>query len=381
MKNYGFILLLIFQLISCVKNEQKFKSHFRTQKIIPEYASGFLIEKSNGFSVLKILNPQNKTTDTLTYYFIPKVNKVPKSLLAEAEKNTIIRTPIERIIVTSTTDIPLLEALRKENSLIGFPEPKYISSPKTRKIIDSRKVADVGNLLSLNTETILNLNPELIVGFSSGSSSKNFNLFQRSGIPVLMNSSWLEKHPLGRAEWLKVFGLFFQKEKEAEVFFNKIKFNYLEAKKTAKKATNHPTVLSGNMYKDVWYVPGGNSFAAKLIADANANYLWASDENTGSLPLNFEAVFEKAKEANYWIGGGNFKTLKELGNFEEKYKLFDAFTNKNVFTKDLIKGETGGILYYEQGALRADWVLKDLIKIFHPNLAPDYPFHFYQKLN
>ena len=267
-----------------------------------------------------------------------------------------------------------------EHTLVGFPKHKYISSSKTRELIDAGLVKDIGSLLSLNTEMILDINPEVIVGFSSNSDNKAFELLERSGIQTLMNGSWLESHPLGRAEWIKIYGHLFHKETQADDYFKNIETNYNNAVTLAKQATAKPTVLSGNMYKDVWYVPGGNSYAAKLIADANGDYYWKNNTDTGSLSLSFESVYDTAAKADIWIGGGKLTTVNELIQFEEKYNLFDAVKNGNVHSKDLKKGPTGGILYYEQGSLHADWLLLDLVKILHPNLVPDYSFHFYQKL-
>ncbi|WP_010180786.1 ABC transporter substrate-binding protein [Aquimarina agarilytica] len=372
-----FIFCLVSSLVSCKKQtsaKAKIALHHSAEKI--SYADGFVIYKSENYTKLQVNKPWPNAVDTLTYYFVPKNKVIPETI----KNQKIIRTPVERVLVTSTTDIPLLEALGVERTLVGFPEPKYISAKKTRKRIDAGQIKNVGNLLNLNTELILDLQPELIVGFSSNANVKAFDLFERSGITTVMNGSWLESHPLGRAEWIKVFGYLFDKEKEAISYFNSIEKNYLEGKKLAQAITQKPTILSGNMYKDVWYVPGGNSYAAKLIHDAGGDYLWKTDTNTGSLALNFESVYDKAQHAAIWIGGGNFTSTKALGNFEEKYTLFDAYSQQQIFSKDIKKGATGGILYYEQGSLRADWVLLDLIKIFHPNLVPNHQFHFYQKL-
>ncbi len=373
-------LLFIFCIVSLgsCKKQTSTKEKIASLAIAKKtsYADGFAVYKKENYTKLQVIKPWPNAVDTLTYYFVPKNKVIPEII----KNQKIIRTPIERVLVTSTTDIPLLEALGVEHTLVGFPEPKYISAKKTRKRINTGQIKNVGSLLSLNTELILDLHPELIIGFSSNASVKAFDLFERSGITTVMNGSWLESHPLGRAEWIKVFGYLFNKEKEATAYYNTIKKNYLEGKKLAHSITQKPTILSGNMYKDVWYVPGGNSYAAKLIHDAGGDYLWKTDTNTGSLALNFESVYDKAQHAAIWIGGGNFTNTKALANFEEKYTLFDAFTKQQIFSKDIKKGATGGILYYEQGSLRADWVLLDLIKIFHPNLVPNHQFHFYQKL-
>lgn len=372
----GLFLCLLFFVGCRNKVSTQITSNVSETEITPSYAKGFSVFKSEYYVKIDVFTPWPGATDTLSYYLVPKDKSIPKSIAQQ----TIIRTPITKIISCSTVDIPLLEAIGMEHTLVGFPEHKYISSPKTRERINKGFIKDIGSLLSLNTEMVLDINPEVIVGFSSNSDNKAFELLERSGIQTLMNGSWLESHPLGRAEWIKIYGHLYHKETHADEYFKNIETNYNNAVVLAKQATAKPTVLSGNMYKDVWYVPGGNSYAAKLIADANGEYYWKDNTDRGSLSLSFESVYDTTVKADIWIGGGKLTTINELIQFEDKYKLFDAVKNGNVYSKDLKKGPTGGILYYEQGSLHADWLLLDLIKIFHPNLVPNYSFHFYQKL-
>lgn len=372
------VYILISCLIFSCKKEQTtaVKDNVVLTEIKPIYANGFSIHKAETYTKIGILDNKTETKDTTFYYLIPKKINTPKHLKGKK----IIRTPVEKLIVCSTTDIPILEALEKENSLVGFPEPKYISSPKTRKRIDNKKVANIGSMLQPNIEKIISLNPEVIVSFSSENENKALKTLERTGTYSITNNSWLENHPLGRAEWIKLYGYLFNEEEKANTYFKKIETNYNNALQLAKKSTNKPSVLAGNLYKDVWYAPGGKSYVAKLINDANANYLWKNDNNIGSLPLSFESVFNKAENADIWIDGGQFSSINKLVAFNNKYGVFKATQHKKVYSKELNKGKTGGILYYEDGSLRPDLILKDLIKIFHPNLAANYNFHFYQKL-
>jgi iron complex transport system substrate-binding protein len=135
------------------------------------------------------------------------------------------------------------------------------------------------------------------------------------------------------------------------------------------------------MYQDQWYVAKGNSWVAQFLKDAKANYLWSNVEGTGSLGLSFEKILEKAKSANYWIATGSFKSLAELNDSNPHYKQFDAFKTKNIYTFESKLGATGGTIFYELSPSRPDLVLKDYIKIFHPELLPNYNFTFAQKLN
>ncbi len=367
-----FIITLVF-CTQCNFKKNNNHNHTFTEKIFyPKYAKNFFFSQNNHYTTLYILI--NKKQDTLSFKLISKTqNSLPNS-------NNIIYTPVEKIIATSTTDIPYLEALEKETTLVGFTGTNYISSKKTRTLIDNGNIKDIGNLLQLNTEAILELTPEVFIASLNSNKNKSLSLLTRNAIPVLINNSWLETHPLGRAEWIKVFGALYKKEALSEKIFNSIEANYLSLKKIANKANHHPTILSGNLYKDIWYTPAGNSFEAKLINDANGDYAWKNSTGVGSLALSIESILEKSEQATIWLGSGAFETIEKLTDFEEKYRLLKATKTGNVYTKDLTTGTTGGILYFETGALRPDWILKDLIQIFHPNLIKKTPFHFYKKL-
>ena len=139
-----------------------------------------------------------------------------------------------------------------------------------------------------------------------------------------------------------------------------------------------PMVLMGGMFENKWNVPSGESWGTRFIKDANGDYPWANTKGTGSQSLPFEAVLEKAGEADVWIGPGQFKTLAEMRQSNPHYAQFKAFKNKNVYTFKV--GKTGGILYYELAPNRPDLVLKDVIKMLHPNLLPGYELFFFEKM-
>lgn len=340
------------------------------------YAKGFSIVDYDGYKILNVTQAFPESNKTFTYLLKEKNTAIPKDLEYD-EKVTI---PVKKIVVTSTTHIPSLESLNEENTLVGFPHLDYISSPKTRKRITTGKVKELGENEHLNTEILLDLHPDVVIGFAVKSTDKTFSTLSKSGIPVVYNSDWTEKNPLGKAEWIKFFGAFYNKEKQATEIFNKIKANYNKAKKIAQNTKNKPRVLAGSMYKDVWYLPNGKSWAAQFIADANADYLYKNTSGSGSLSLSFESVFAKAQHADFWIAPGSFTSYQGMTEASSHYQEFDAFQNKKIYSYARVKGKTGGVLYYELAPNRPDLVLKDLIHIFHPELLPDYQTTFFKPL-
>ena len=378
MKTLFKILLLSIILVSC-KEKTNSKSIIKKYKELNKvkYAKGFDIQHFNSSKKLIIKSPYPKATQHIEYIITSN-----KSSSAMYPKGTIITTPLKSVVVTSTTHIPMLELLGVENTLVGFPHTKYISSKKTRKLIANNTIQEVGVKAALNTEILLDLKPDAVIGFSMSKTNKSLNLIEKSGIPTILNGDWLEETPLGRAEWIKFFGILYDKEKEADSIFNIIEKNYLEAKRIASKAKKSPSILSGAiMSKDIWNLPAGESFVAQFLTDANTNYLWKDSKGKGSLSISFESVLDKGKNAEIWIAPGYFSTKKQMLARNKNYQTFAAYKNNQLYTFANTTGETGGITYFELGPTRPDLVLKDIIKIVHPELLTNYTPTFFKKMN
>lgn len=371
---YSFLLLFFYHCTPSLQKDSKNQQPISKSEI--NYAKGFDIQSFNSFKKLIIKSSSTDSNDILEYILISKATPEIKGLGA-----TMVNVPIQKIVVSSTTHIPMLELLGVENSLVGFQNTDYISSSKTRKIIDLGLVKELGKEASMNTEVLFDLAPDVVIGFSMNNINKTYQVIKKHGIPVIINNDWLEETPLGRAEWIKFFGVLFNKEKEADHIFRKIEADYLEAKTIADKTIKQPTILSGAiMSNDIWSVPAGESFVAQFLMDANVNYLWKESKGKGSLPLSFESVFDKAQYADYWISPGYFSSKKQLLENNTHYKRFAAFINNQIYTASTKKGTTGGVIYYELGPIRPDLILKDIIKITHPKLLPDYQLTFFEKM-
>jgi len=368
---YQILLLTFFLFTQC--KEKPTKTIITTEKEDKntiKYAKGF-----------EVISEGNQKKLIIKRAFQNSEKQFEFTLTDEkATSKNELQVPVQNLVVTSTTHIPMLELLNSENKLVGFPNSKYISSEKTRKLIDNGTITELGSEQDMNTEKLINLNPDLVVGFSLHPNNKLYQNIQKLGIPVIFNGDWLEETPLGRAEWIKFFGVLLNKEKEADSIFNNIESEYLKAKDIAKKNKNNPTILSGSMFKDVWYIPGGESFIATYFKDANLNYLWKDTKGTGSIPLSFESVLDKGQNADYWFSCGLFETKTQMQEANKHYKEFIPFKNNNMYTYANRKGATGGLIYFELSPVRPDWVLKDFIKITQPKSLPNYELHFFDKL-
>lgn len=378
MKNFisTAFLASIITLWGCKKNNQEEPESTITADNSVEYASGLKIYRYDDYSIVKVTAPWPDAADDFTYIMQKENAVLPDSL----NQYTAISVPVKRVVVTSTTHIPSLEMLGVENSLFGFPGTDYISSEKTRFRIDEVKIREVGANESLNTEVMIDINPDVVVGFSISGDNKAMTAMVKTGIKVVYNGDWTEQSPLGKAEWIKFFGELYGKQKKADSIFNTIVKDYNNVKAMAEKATNFPTVLSGAMYNDHWYLPQGGSWGALFINDAHGNYLWNDTDGTGSHTLSYETVLDKAQNADYWIGPAQFSSLQEMTDSNSHYTEFKAFQKQQVYSFGNKKGATGGFIYYELAPNRPDLVLKDLVKILHPELLPKYNLTFFERL-
>lgn len=358
----------VFFFVGCKRDREVVNTVSAKNQI--EFASGFELYLYDDFKILKTKEGSQN------YVLHRKGFQVPDSL--KSYESVIV--PVETIVVTSTTHIPSLEMLGVENTLVGFPGLDYISSEKVRHLIEKGKVKEVGQNERLNSEILIDLAPEMVVSFTITETNQTLETLKNAGLKVLLNDDWSEKHPLGKAEWIKFFGALYDLDNRASEVFESIKSDYEAAKELAQTATTRPTILSGTLFEGVWYLPKGDSWGSQFLSDANTEYYWKETTGVGSLALSFEEVFAVAQEADYWIGAGIFTSLDEMGKSNPHYNEFKAFKEGKVYSFSTKKGATGGALYYELAPNRPDLVLKDIIKITHPELLPDYELQFFEAL-
>jgi iron complex transport system substrate-binding protein len=367
------LFLLLFIFIQCKNDEKNVVENSSKNEI--KHAKGLSIITKENYSIVEVSTPWPNSKKKYSYILKKKNAVIP----SEYKSFPQIQVPIKNIVLTSTTHIPSLEMLGEETKLVGFPNLNYISSEKVRTLIDAGKIKELGSNQSLNTEVILDLQPELIMGYGLDNSNPTLDNLEKNGLKVILNGDWNEQSPLGKVEWIKLFGVLFGKEKQANEIFNTIEKTYNETLKLVETTTKKPTVFSGSLFEDKWYLPQGESWGAQFIANANGNYLWSETKGTGSLSLSFEKVYIKAKDADIWFMD-QYNSLAEINDANQHYAQFKAFKTKNIYSFGTKKGKTGGVIYYELAPNRPDLVLKDLVKIFHPELLPNYQLFFFEKL-
>ncbi len=371
------LIALVITITSCSKsnNDPKTKSSGPKQSKLL-YAEGFSITYQGKNKLVEVKLPYPGAAAGYKYLLVPRGEQSPP----DSGDVRIIHIPMQSIVCTSTSHLPLLDYLHESDKLTGFPSTDYISSVNIRKRVDQGFVQDLGIDKGMNLEKLAMLKPDIVMGYTMNSDYGQFRKIEELGVPVVINAEYLEKHPLGRAEWIKFMAAFFNKEKEADSVFQMIEQNYLQTKNKADTTRIKPTVLSGIVYGDAWFLPGGKNYGSRILKDAGCKYLWEDDPSNGFLEVSFESVYAKAHDADLWIGVGSFMKLNDIRSADHRYTRFKPYTKKNIYTYDARKGAKGGSEFLELGYLRPDLILKDLVKIAHPSLLPEHELYFHKKL-
>lgn len=370
MLKYFWIFLL--PLSSCNFLSTEHKNITEKPTIIrPKYAQGFWIEVFNTQKIIHVRNAYD-TTQAIESYCIGTQN---------GHKNIVsINSPIQKNACLSTTQIGFLDLLNLTDSIVAVSDAKRIFNANVLRNIEKGKTVSIGDNGTINEEKLLALQPSLVFAYSFSEGNSSLPKLRSLGLKIVLINDYNETHPLARAEWIKMIATFYNKEQLADSIFNEVEKSYLELTKQAQLAAKKPAVFCNLPWKEVWYMPSGKSYFAKLIEDAGGNFLWKTDTTSRTLNLDFEAVFAKAAKAEVWLNPNSAKTLKEIENQNTKFQHFEAFKNGAVFNCNKLENNGGGNAFWETGVVQPNVVIKDLIAIFHPEIFPNYQLTYYQKL-
>lgn len=287
--------------------------------------------------------------------------------------------PFKKIILLNASMAGYITEIGAENLIVGAASPEYIYSENIQKLLKDGKIQNVGNEQKYDVEKIISLKPDAIFSNHIASFDNTYKLLKDNGIQVIFLDEYLEQNPLEKTAYIKLFGKLFGKSDKAIAKYDEIIKNYKDLKQLASKAKEKPTVLANEMYGDIWYLPGGKTSLAHFISDANANYILKNNTEEKAVTMSFEEVFAKAGQVQYWINAGNHPSKKEMLTMNPVYSKLPVFNDGKIYVitgKEKAKAND----FFESGVVRSDLVLKDYIKIFHPELLPDYQLTYMKEL-
>ena len=346
-------------------------------KVEAQYAQGFRISYHENYKLLEILKPFQNQVDTLRYSLVPR--EITEHV--DIENTREIPIPVRSLIATSTTHLALTNMLDANDILAGMVGADYVYNPGIRDRIKSGEIAGFP-MGEINKEKVLTMQPDLVM-VSGGQSSQfdNYRVLMKSGIDVIANSEWMETSPLGKAEWVKVMAALLNKEQLANQKFNAVSKKYNELEAAVDKAEEKPLVINNLPYKGAWFVPGGGSFTANFLRDAQADYPWFDNSSTGGLRKGFESVYKVGLHADVWLNPGAAKSKEEILAKDSRFKDFKSFQNGAIYNNNRRMSPAGGNDFWESGVVHPEIILADLIKIFHPNILPGHELYYYQQIN
>lgn len=353
------LLSVLTTLVSCRGNSTDTSYSGDTLKL--KYAKQLHIIKCKGYTVVSLNDPWNKGKTLHTYILVPSDKSLPPNL----PQGTIVRTPLQRAVITTSVHCGLILSFGKQNSIKGVCDVKYINLPWIQQQCKDKKIADCGSGITPTLEKIIEINADAIL-ISPFQNSGGYGRLNEWKKPIIETADYMETSALGRAEWMKFYGMLFGAEKQADSIFNDVETKYNKLKQIAKASNTIPSVIIDNMNSSVWYVPGGQSTIGQIIADANASYPFSDKKSSGSLALPFETVLEKARNCDMWLIRYNSPqkaTYESLLTENNGYSQFKAFKNKMIFGCN-----TYNNTFYEDTPFHPDLLLRDFIIITHPEI-------------
>ncbi len=340
-----------------------------------KYAEGFSVTKHKNYKLISVIHPVSKQV-MARYITTLSRELVPDSLKSIAQ---IVEVPAKSIACLSTTQLSGLELLGLQDKLVGCASPKYVWDKAISQRVAEGKVEELGQGMNFNSEKIIALSPTLLMQSFMDKTDTDGKL-SKLGIAVLYNNEWKEANLLGRAEWLKFTALFFCKEREADSIFNQIEQNYMEVKALASTAKTRPSVMYGYDYRGTWYLPQNDTYVAQTLRDANAEFKGAGQGN-GSTPKSFEEIYDSFHKSDVWLTTqGKVQTYEDFVRSNERYIDFRPAKIKQVYSNNKREKASGGNDYWESAICRPDLLLKDMVKILHPELLPNYETSYWQHL-
>ncbi len=366
------LLGFAFWMVACTPSGKQTSSKEALSSDSIQYAQGFTVQRFDTYIMVEVRDPWDSTRLLQRYLLVDRTKSVPGGL----PKGTIVKVPVKDIVIYTSVHAAIIDQLHETDKVIGVCEPRYMDTPAIQEGIQAGRIADLGEATSPNIEKMIEIGAELVI--ASPFQNSSYGPVEKIGIPIIEGADYMEAFPLGRTEWIRFYGLLFGKEEMADSIFKETEQAYLSLKNLTVNIDKRPTVLSEKKFGSSWYIPAGDSYMAHLFEDAGADYMFKDLPGAGSTPLAFETVFDKAIHADIWLVKYNQSsemTYNDLRSEYTPYENFDAFKKKRIYTCN-----TGAVPYYEEFPIHPEYLLKDLIWIFHPELVFGYSPRYFREM-
>ena len=294
-------------------------------KVTFDHASGVSVAYEKSYKVVEVSTLDGEQPQR---YVLLQCGADEPTLTGDLQNAQVISVPAESVITLTTTNLPHFAELDAADTVTGVSTAAYVATPE---ILDRTKAGEAPDYASGDgmpkQEAIIGAQPDLLIVDAFGETIvEEANRFATAGVPTVLNADFNEQKLLGRAEWLKFTALFLNAEEAATTAFDTIAAEYERVAAAAAEADKKPTVFANTPFEGTWFTPGGNSFFANAVRDANGAYVFADDKSTYSLELDIETVLDKAGDADIWLQAGSVQgSLSDLAKADPRFREFAAF--------------------------------------------------------
>lgn len=336
----------------------------------PEYAEGFAVLKAGErSSIVSIKDPWQGAQGVVMNLFLERGGEKPP----KGFEGTVVTAPLRRVVCMSSSYVAFIDALGETDAVVGVSGARFIYNKRVQ-------AEDVGYDAAMNYEKMVALNPDLVLIYGvAGENTQITGKLRELGIPYIYIGEYVERLPLGRAEWLVMFGEFFNRRGEASAKFGEVRDNYLRTAKRVSEVEQRPKVMFNAPYRDVWYVPAAGSYMARLVEDAGG--AWHAPEGSGeTATMSGEEVYVMAGDADVWLNPGQAVSMADVMRENPRFMLSRPVQRGEVYNNNARATEGGGSDFWESGVVYPDIILRDMVKIFHPEELPAHELYYYRKL-
>ena len=351
-------------------------SDFSDTLYTPSEASGFSITGKEGSesTLLTVSDPWQGADSVASRLFITRGgDEAPLAFQGQ-----VLDGEAKKIAVTSSTHVAMLDALGATDRIVAVSGIDYIHNPDIRKRRED--IADIGYEGNFDYEALLASDPDIVLLYGVNGASSMEGKLRELQIPYIYIGDYVEESPLGKAEWIvPVAEIIGEREKGAETYAA-IAGRYDELKKkVADTVIEAPSVMLNVPYGDSWFMPSADSYMARLIKDAGADYIYKKNTGNSSMPIDLEEAYTLASQADFWLNTDQVESLPALAAKCPKFKDTRVMRNGYVYNNTLRANSAGGNDFFESAVVNPDLLLRDLVHIFHPELSAA-PLTYYKKL-
>lgn len=342
------------------------------------YSAGFVLlgagEKS---SVVRVFNPWQGAKDVIFDVFLSRDNEeAPENFSGE-----VLTLPLKKVICMSSSYISFIEATGNVEKIVGISGAGFITNGVINSGVEKGRIIDVGYDNGINYEMLASLNADVAFVYGvSGDNSAAIDKMKELGLKVMYIGDYLENNPLGKAEWIVLFGELFDSRELAEQIFIQIETEYNRVKEIASQEVEKPKIMFNSPWMDTWFLPSDNSYMIQLVSDAGGDYIAKGDTSNRSRPVSYEQAFIYLMDSDFWLCPTGSNSIAQLTTINPKVKDMAVVRQGGVYNNNLRATPKGGSDFWESGTLRPDMILKDMIKIFHPDKMTDHDFYYFYQL-